>query len=82
MKNQKIKATTKTKRTITKTTKNLKEIHKDKNKKNIKKRPTPFFRKIFHMYFNCFLIIYIFLNYILFLENYKIHSDYVTRAIT
>ena len=41
VKNQKNKTTTKTKRTITKTTTNPKEIHKDK--KIIKKRPTPFF---------------------------------------
>ena len=54
MKNQKNKTTTKTKLRITKTTKTPKEIHIDK--KNIKKRLTPFFRKIFHMYSTCFLI--------------------------
>ena len=47
MKNQKIKATTKTKRTITKTTKNLKEIHKDKNKKKHKKETHSIFPKDF-----------------------------------
>ena len=58
MENQKNKTTAKTKQTIAKSTKTPKEIHKDKKKKrkNIKKRPTPFFQNIFHMYSTCFLI--------------------------
>ena len=58
VKNQKNKTTAKTKQTIAKSTKTPKEIHKDKKKKrkNIKKRPTPFFQNIFHMYSTCFLI--------------------------
>ena len=58
MKTQKNKTTTKAKQTITATTKTPKETHKGKTKQkqNIKKRPTSFFRMTFHMYFTCFFI--------------------------
>ena len=69
MKNQKNKITTKTKQTIIKATKPPKEIHKD-NKRNIKKRPTPFFRKIFHMYSPCLPI-----------KNFWAQSTYVIKIM-
>ena len=50
MKNQKNKTTTKTKQTTANTTKKKpKKTTQNKTKQKIKKRPTPFFRMIFHM---------------------------------
>ena len=51
MKNQKSKTTTKTKQTTTNTTKK-KPKRKHKTKQETKKRPTLFFRMIFHIYLN------------------------------
>ena len=50
MKNQKNKTTTKTKRTITKTTKNPKVIHKDK-KKHKKETHSIFLKDFSHVFY-------------------------------